>query len=222
MMVHSIRRGSVGAALIALVGVVAAHLPAAAQSQEMLQVEVRTGITAGNHSGSAAAFDFAPKLSFDLVFRRQVAPGIGAYGGFLRTSFGCNQEGSFCDQVGEAPQLRLVGNHIVIGGEWSPAGMADATARPWIRAGVMYGSAGMTRGADHDAETHPDPEMGIGIHTAVGLNVGKGPFLFVPGLTRRRMAASQPGEGGDNVADDATASAYSIDLAIAYRIGGGS
>jgi len=80
----------------------------------------------------------------------------------------------------------------------------------------------MTRGADNDPESHPEPEMGIGFHTAVGLNVGKGSFLFVPGLTRRQMSASQPREGGDNVADDATASAYSIDLAIAYRIGGGS
>ena len=217
MMVHSVWRGSVGAALIAVFGAVAAHFPAAAQSQETLQVEVRTGITAGNHSMSAAAFDFAPRLSFDLTFRRQVAPGIGAYGGFLRTSFGCEEH--FCLQSGDAPPLRLVGNHIVVGGEWSPASMADAPARPWVRAGVMYGSAGMTRGADNDPETHPKPEMGIGIHTAVGLNVGKGSFLFVPGLTRRQMAASQPREGGD---DDSTASAYSLDLAIAYRIGGGS
>lgn len=222
MMVHSIRRGSVGAALIALLGAVAAHLPAAAQSQETLQVEVRAGITAGNHNRTAAAFDMAPRLSFDLLFRRQVAPGISAYGGFLRTSFGCNEPDTFCHQIGDAPQLRLVGDHVVVGGEWSPAGMADAPARPWVRAGVMYGRAGMTRGADHDPETHPEPEMGIGIHTSVGLNVGRGSFLFVPGLTRRQMAASQPGEGGDGSADDATAIAYSIDLAIAYRIGGGS
>ncbi|MCY3810144.1 MAG: hypothetical protein OXG58_12105 [Gemmatimonadetes bacterium] len=222
MMVHSIRRGSVGAALIAVLGVVAALLPAAAQSQEALQVEVRAGITAGNHSTSAAGFDFAPRLSFDLLFRRQVAPGIGAYGGFLRTSFGCNQPETFCHQSGDAPALKLVGNHIVVGGEWSPAGMADAPARPWVRAGVMYGSAGMTRGADNDPETHPDPEMGIGIHTAVGLSVGTGSFLFVPSVTRRQMAASQPAEGGGGSADDATASAYSIDLAIALRIGGGS
>ena len=222
MMVHSIRRGSVGAALTAVLGAVAAHLPTTAQGQETLQVEVRTGITAGNHSTSTAAFDFAPKLSFDLVFRRQVAPGIGAYGGFLRTSFGCKHPGSFCHLVGDVPQIRLVGNHIVVGGEWSPAGMADAPARPWVRAGVMYGKAGMTQGADHDPETHPDPEAGIGIHTAVGLNVGRGSFLFVPGLTRRQMAASQPREDGGNAADNATAIAYSIDLAIAYRIGGGS
>lgn len=220
MMVHSIRRGSVGAALTAVLGAVAAHLPATAQSQETLQVEVRAGITAGNHSTSAAAFEMAPRLSFDILFRRQVAPGIGAYGGFLRTSFGCKEH--FCLQVGDAPELRLVGNHIVVGGEWSPAGMADASARPWVRAGVMYGSAGMTRGADHDPETHPQPEAGIGIHTSVGLNVGKGSFLFVPGLTRRQMSASQPREEGGNAADDATAFAYSIDLAIAYRIGGGS
>lgn len=220
MMVHSIRRGSVGAALIAVLGAVAAHRPATAQGQETLQVEVRAGITAGNHSTSAAAFEMAPRMSFDVSFRRQVAPGIGAYGGFLRTSFGCREY--YCLQVGDAPQIRLVGNHIVVGGEWSPAGMADAPARPWVRAGVMYGSAGMTRGADNDPEWHPEPEMGIGIHTAVGLNVGKGSFLFVPGLTRRQMAASQPREGGGNVADDATAIAYSIDLAIAYRIGGGS
>ena len=222
MMVHSIRRGSVGAALVAVLGAVAAHLPATAQSQETLQVEVRAGITAGNHNRTAAAFDMAPRMSFDILFRRQVAPGIGAYGGFLRTSFGCNQEGTFCHQGEEAPQLRLVGNHIVVGGEWSPAGMADAPARPWVRAGVMYGSAGMTRGADNDRETHPEPEVGIGIHTAVGLNVGTGSFLFVPGVTRRQMAASQPTEGGDGMADDGTAFAYSIDLAIAYRIGGGS
>lgn len=222
MMVDSIRRGSVGAALTTVLGAVAALLPGEARSQETLQVEVRTGITAGNHSASAAAFDLAPRLSFDLVVRRQIAPGIGAYGGILRTSFGCEQEDTFCHRGEGAPQLRLVGTHVVAGGEWSPAGMADAPARPWVRAGVMYGSAGMTRGADNDPETHPDPEMGIGIHTAVGLSVGQGSFLFVPGVTRRQMSASQPREGGGNAADDATASAYSIDLAIAYRIGGGS
>ena len=222
MMTHSLSRDAVRTVLMATLVAAVVPSPTKAQSEETLRIEARAGLTAGNHSMSASEFDFAPALSFDLVLRRQVTPGIAAYAGVFRTSFGCtgdpDENGdlrNFCAVGEDDPGYKLVGNHVVAGGEWSPAAMADGPARPWVRVGVMYGSAGMTL-----AETElPAPESGIGFHTAAGISVGGGPVLFVPSLSRRQMSASQPRPDGES--GGATAIAYSIDVAIAYRIGGG-
>lgn len=185
-----------------VLGAALAHAPAAAQTGQM-QAEVRGGLTVGTHSLSGAGLELTPAVSFDVVVRRQVLSSVAVYGGFFRTSFGCEE--GFCYE--QDPSITIVGTHGVLGLEWGPAGMEDSPAKPWVRAGVMYGSTKAGTVGD-------DPEPGIGIHGAAGLSVGSGNFLFMPGLSYRRMAATQGDDKGHAVA-------LAVDLGFAYRIGGG-
>ena len=189
-----------------LLGAALTHGSAAAQTGQM-QVEARGGLTIGSHSASAAGLEIVPALSFDIVIRRQILESIAAYGGFFRTSFGCESEESFC--ANQDPSITIVGTHGVVGVEWGPPGMGRTGIQPWVRGGLMYGStkAGTLGGA---------PQPGIGIHAAGGLSVGSGQFRFLPGLSYRRMSATQEGDS------DAHAVALAVDLGFAYRIGGGS
>ena len=77
--------------------------PASAAGQ--MQAEVRGGLTVGSHSGSAAALDIAPAVSFDVVVKRQMMPSIAVFGGFFRTAFGCRE--GFCKDR----EIVVVGNH---------------------------------------------------------------------------------------------------------------
>jgi len=193
---HTMKVGLIQALIL---GAALAHAPAAGQ----MQVEAGGGLTVGNHSASFAGMDVVPAVSVDVVVQRQMLSSIAVYGGFSRTSFGCEE--GFCKD--QDPAITIVGNHGVLGVEWSPSGMEQSPARPWLRAGAMFGSTRAGTLGD-------DPEPGIGIHMAVGLSVGSGQFLFVPGFSYKRMAATQ----GD---DKGHATAVSVDLGFAYRIGGG-
>ena len=178
------------------------HGPASAQTGQM-QVEARGGLTVGSHSLSAAAMEFVPSVSFDVVVRRQILTSLAVYGGFLRTSFGC--EAGYC--VDHEPSITIVGNHGVLGLEWGPPNMAPDTPKPWVRAGVMFGSTRAGTLGD-------DPDPGIGIHWAAGLSVGSGKFRFLPGVSYRRMAATQG-------SDEGHATALALDLGFAYQLTGG-
>lgn len=184
---------------VLILGAVFAHAPAAGQ----MQVEVRGGLTVGSHSLSGAALDIVPGPSLDVMVRRQILQSIAVYGGFVRTSFGCEE--GFC--VNQEPSITVVGNHGVLGAEWSPPGMTDVAVQPWVRAGVMFGS---TRAGTLGS----DPDPGIGVHGAVGLSVGSGQFRFLPGLSYRWMSANQDTDKGHAVA-------VAVDLGFGYRLGGG-
>ena len=182
-----------------ILGAALAHAPAVGQ----MQVEARGGLTVGSHSASFAGLDIVPAVSFDVVVRRQMLSSVAVYGGFFRTSFGCEE--GYC--LEQEPAIRIVGNHGVLGVEWGPASMAESPAQPWLRAGAMYGSTKAGTIGD-------DPKPGIGFHVAAGLSVGSGQFRFLPGVTYKRMGATQ----GD---DTGHATAVSVDVGFAYRIGGG-
>jgi hypothetical protein len=139
----------------------------------------------------------------DVVVRRQILPAFGVYGGYFRTSFGCEE--GYCKD--RDPSITVVGNHGVLGVEWGPPGMKQSAAIPWVRGGVMFGST--RAGTEGD-----DPEPGIGFHVAAGLTVGSGHFRFMPGLSYRRMSATQG-------ADKGHATALAADLGFAYQLGGG-
>ena len=177
--------------LAALVGVVATHRSATAQ----LQAEVRGGLTVGSHSGSAAALDIAPSLSYDVLIKQQVAPTLAVFGGFFRTAFGCEE--GFCKDR----DIMVVGNHGALGAEWSPG-------TPWLRGGVLFG----TTQAGTEGES---PEAGIGFHVAMGLAIGAGRMRFLPGVSYRWLSANTPSN-----ADHAIALA--LDLGFGIQIGGGA
>ena len=178
-----------------------AHAPAAAQ----MQVEARGGLTVGNHTAHYSALDIAPRVSLDVVIRRQILRSLAVYGGYFRTSFGCEE--GFCKEK----DITVVGNHGALGAEWSPPGMEGKPAQPWVRAGVMFGS---TEASDAKRPLDVPADPGIGFHMAAGLSVGSGRFRFLPGVSYRRLAATQ----GD---DEATAVAVAVDVGFAYRLGGG-
>lgn len=179
--------------LALILGAALAHGSASAQ----MQAEVRGGLTIGNHSGSAAALDIDPSISFDVVVRRQVHSSFAVFGGYYRTAFGCNE--GYCKD--QDPAITIVGNHGVLGVEWGSGG-------PWLRTGLMLGTTGAGDRGD-------PPTMGIGIHAAGGLTVGSGRFRFLPGLSYRRMAATSE-------SDDDHATALSLDIGFAFQLGGGS
>lgn len=184
---------------VLILGAALAHAPAAGQ----MQVEARGGLTVGSHSLSGAALEIVPAVSLDVIVRRQVLQSIAVYGGFIRTSFGCEE--GFC--VDQDPSITVVGNHGVLGAEWSPPGMTESAVQPWVRAGLMFGS---TRAGT----LGNDPDPGIGIHGAAGLSVGSGQFRFLPGVSYRWMSANQGADKGNAVA-------IAVDLGFAYRLGGG-
>ena len=176
--------------LAAVAGAVLTPASGAAQ----FQAEVRGGLTVGSHSASAAALDIAPAMSFDLVVKRQMLPSMAIYGGFFRTSFGCEE--GYC----KGREILVVGSHGALGAEWS-GGV------PWIRAGLLYGTT--------EAGTLGEaPEAGIGIHTAAGLSIGSGRFKFLPGVSYRWLSASTA-----SASDHAVALA--LDLGFGIRVGGG-
>ena len=176
-----------------ILGAALVHGSASAQ----MQAEVRSGLTIGSHSGSAASLEIAPSISFDVVVRRQIMPSFAVFGGYFRTAFGCEE--GFCKDAD--PSITVVGNHGVLGLEWGGGG-------PWLRTGVMLGTtAAGTRG--------DPPDIGIGVHAAGGLTVGAGRFRFLPGLSYRWMTAK-------SASDDDHAVALSLDLGFAFQVSGGS
>ena len=162
-----------------------------------MQAEVRGGLTIGSHSGSFAALDIAPSISFDAVVRRQIHARFAVFGGYARTAFGCEE--GFCKD--QDPGITIVGNHGVLGVEWGSGG-------PWLRTGVLVGTTGAGSLGD-------PPTIGIGVHAAGGLTVGSGSFRFLPGLSWRRMPATSE-------TDDDYAVAMSLDIGFAYQLMGGN
>lgn len=174
--------------------------PAAANAQEengaaqFMQVEFRAGLTVGSHSGSGAALDIAPSLSFDLAVRRQMWRRVALFAGYYRTAFGCEE--GFCAEQ----SVGITGNHAAVGAEWGSGG-------PWLRLGLLAGVT--SAGTDGDA-----PSFGAGVLGAGGLRIGAGRLQFMPGISYRWMSANTATESDQAIA-------LALDLGLAYRIGGG-
>lgn len=162
-------------------------------AQEM-QVELRTGLTVGSHSGSAAALDIAPSLSVDVAVRRQMWPRIALFAGYHRTAFGCEE--GYCT----GQDVAVTANHAAVGAEWGSDG-------PWVRLGLMLG----TTNAGTDGEA---PKLGAGILGSAGLRIGSGRVRFMPGVSYRWMSANTTSESHQAIA-------LALDLGLAVRVGGG-
>ncbi|MXX36331.1 MAG: hypothetical protein F4107_10255 [Gemmatimonadetes bacterium] len=163
-------------------------------------VEVRGGMSVGNHSESAAEMELVYKPSFDFVVRSEVIPTLWAFGGYYRTAFGCEE--GFC--VGR--DITIAGNHGALGVEWVPRS-AQLAAGPWLRGGILVGT---TR-----AGTEGDPpDIGIGLDLGVGLDWDFGLWSARPGVSYRYLMANTP-------SSSAYAIALSGHLGIAIPLGGG-
>ena len=182
-----------------------AFLPASAAGQWSrwlvdTQAEVRTGLSVGSHSASAAALDFVPKLSVDLVFKRRFASSWTAFGGYYRTAFGCEE--GFCTGL----DLSIVGNHGVLGAEWTPD-LGGLRGQPWARAAVLFGST--------EAGTRGDPpQFGPGIDLGAGAMVSFGRLLLLPGVSCRWLSANTSRRSAHAVA-------LSMELGFAIGLSGG-
>jgi len=149
-------------------GAVLVHGPAAGQTH----AELRGGFTVGSHSGTAAGLDMVPELSFEALVLRQVTPLLSVYGGFARTSFGC-EEGFCLDR-----DLTVTGTHGVLGAE-------ARKAWAWMRLGLLYGRTEV--GTEGES-----PDLGPGIHVGAGFTLGSGRVQLKPGLTYRWLSAKTP------------------------------
>lgn len=164
-----------------------------------IAVEVRGGMSVGNHSESAAKLDVVPKPSFDAVLKVEVIPTVSVFGGFYRTTFGCEE--GFCTDR----DITIVGNHGAFGAQWVPD--LGVALGPWLRAGLLVGT---TRAGTLGA----DPETGFGYDIAAGLRLGFGRVSALPGVSYRYMQANKP-------ASTAYAVALSGHLGIAIELWGG-
>lgn len=185
------------AGLAAVLSGVAIAFPGAAEAQTpvgSIQFEARGGLTVGSHTGSAAALDIAPAVSFDLVVRRQMWRQVALFAGYYRTAFGC-EEGYCTDQ-----DITVTGNHGALGAEWGSGGM-------WLRLGALVGTT--AAGTDGD-----EPEMGVGVLGAAGLTVGSGRLRFLPGVSYRWMSAN-------SASDSDSAIALALDIGFSVHWGGG-
>ena len=176
---------------------------AAGQLADLLgesHAEVRTGLSVGSHSASAAALDIVPKLSFDVVVKRRVGPSWSAFGGYYRTVFGCEE--GFCTGL----DLSVVGNHGVLGAEWAPR-FPVPRGQPWLRTGLLFGSTEV-------GTTGDPPEFGPGLDLGAGAVVPVGWLLVLPGLSYRWLSANTASRSGHAVA-------LSFHLGLGIRLSGG-
>ena len=132
--------------------------------------EVRSGLTVGNHTSTAAGLEWAPALSHEIRFARRLRPRIAISAGYVRTAFGCRE--GFCR--GREPTV--TGQHAVLGAELSQGWL-------WGRVGVLYGTARV--GTDGEA-----PRAGPGLEAGAGLRIRFGRLRVGPGLSWRRMSAN--------------------------------
>ncbi len=192
-----------GRPLTAVLAVWAALLPDPAAGQwprwlEDSQAEVRAGLSVGSHSASAAALDIVPKVSLDVVLKRQINSSWTVFGGYCRTAFGCEE--GFCTGL----DLSIVGSHGVLGTEWTPD-VPWLRGQPWARGGLLFGS---TR-----AGTKGDPpQFGPGIDIGVGGTVPFGRVLLLPGVSYRWLSAN-------TASNTAHAVALSLQLGLGVRLG---
>ena len=190
---------------ILLVAIAAGALAPGSASAQMpgwlgqVGVEIRGGMSVGNHSESAAELELAYKPSFDLVVRSEVIPTLWAFGGYYRTAFGCEE--GFCT----GRDISIVGNHGALGAQWVPD-LPQLALGPWLRGGLLVGT---TR-----AGTLGDsPNIGIGLELGAGLQRDFGRWSALPGMSYRYLMANTP-------SSSAYAVAFSGHLAIAIELGG--
>jgi hypothetical protein len=181
-------RSGFAAGSVAVLGALLLSSPLAAQ----WNVEVRGGASVGSHSGTAAGLDVAPRLSYEALVERVVKPGIGVYGGFAHTRFGCEE--GFC-----------LDRNLTVSGKHATAGVELAYSRLWVRAGLLFGVTEI--GSEGEAS---DP--GVGVQGALGLTLGSGRVSFLPGMSYRRFSADMPGSSGH-------ATALTADVGVRMRLG---
>ncbi|MXW55893.1 MAG: hypothetical protein F4Z59_04180, partial [Gemmatimonadales bacterium] len=87
--------------------IMAAGMPIAGRAAAQMSVDVRSGLTVGNHTATAAGLEWAPALSYEIRIARRLHPQVAVAAGYVRTSFGCRE--GFCR--GREPTV--TGNHAV-------------------------------------------------------------------------------------------------------------
>ncbi|WP_419937847.1 hypothetical protein [Candidatus Palauibacter sp.] len=169
-------RASLAVALSVSAGMAVAGRAAAAQTS----VEVRSGLTVGNHTSTAAGLEWAPALSHEIRIARQLRPRVAITAGYVRTAFGCGE--GFCR--GREPMV--TGRHAALGAELSQGWL-------WGRVGVLYG----TTRVGTEGET---PQPGPGLEAGAGLRLRLGRLRIGPGVSWRRMSANTPSSNDRAVA----------------------
>jgi hypothetical protein len=137
----------------------------------------------------------APQISYEAYVIHRLTPLFSVYGGYARTSFGC-EEGFCLDR-----DLTVTGNQGVLGAE-------ARKAWAWARLGLLFGKTEV--GTEGEA-----PDMGPGIHFGAGFTLGAGRLTLRPGFSLRRMSASTPSSSDHAVA-------LSGEVGVAFQLGGGS
>lgn len=159
-----------------------------------VSVELRGGAAIGNYSESGAGLEWAPEPSFAAEAQLGVRPDLSLYGGFTRSTFGCDE--GFCTGL----DATLTAQGITVGGRWTPG-------LPWVRAGLAWQSL------DLDATSGgASGGMGFGFDVGAGVDLGLGRlFRLRPGLSYRRVGSSLDGEDGHFAL-------LALELGVAVRI----
>ena len=134
----------------------------------------------GNHTATAAGLEWAPEPSYEVRVTREVHPGVALSGGYVRTSFGCEE--GFC----RGSEPTVAGNHAAVGVQVSRGPL-------WARVGLLYGAIRV--GSEGEAAV-----AGLGFEAGAGVRIPIGRLSFGPGVSWRRMAADTPSRSDRAVA----------------------
>lgn len=151
---------------------VAGTLFAGGGARAQTSVEVRSGLTVGNHTSTAAGLEWVPALSHEVRIARRLRPPVAVSAAYVRTAFGCTE--GFC----RGTEPTVTGQHAALGAELSHGWL-------WGRVGVLYG----TMRVGTEGET---PKAGPGLEAGAGFRIRLGRLSVGPGLSWRRMSADTP------------------------------
>ena len=154
-------------------------------------LEVRSGLTVGNHTSTAAGLEWVPDLSHEVRIARRLRPQVSVSAGYVRTAFGCRE--GFCR--GREPTV--TGQHVTLGAELSRGWL-------WGRVGVLYGTTRV--GTEGEA-----PKAGPGLEAGAGFRLRFGRLSVGPGLSWRRMSADTPSS-----TDHAVALAFDLGVGLEF------
>lgn len=195
-MTHRRRSRSGAMATVTAACAAAALLVPAGAASQRIAVEVAGGAAVGNYTATDAGLELRPGPSLGARIDIAATPSLGGYGGYIRSTFGCDE--AFCTNR----DVSITSQGPVVGARWHGGAF-------WARGGLAWQSLDVQATGGGEDET----EAGAGFELAGGLDFGLGSrFRVRPGLRWLRHQASTP-DREDHVA----ILAFEVGLAVGVR-----
>lgn len=172
----------------------AAALASPASGQE-LTLELAAGAAVGNLTEAEAGLELVPGPALGAIVDVGVAPGLAAYLGYTRSSFGCEE--GFC-----------AGRDATVTSHGAVAGARWGRGLPWARAGLALQSARV----DALGSEEGGRDFGLGFEAAAGVELEVAGVRVRPGVRWLRHDAS-------TAQGDAHVTVLELAVGIAFGVG---